>query len=75
MVFAFGKIIRTHHVCEGRIGKSVPKIGDWHHEACRVMTNDDPEERIFLFRPHTNNGFFSFSPLYLFIYLLFFYLF
>ena len=29
-----------------------------HHKACRVMTNGDPEGQIFLFYPHTNNGFF-----------------
>ena len=29
-----GMFIRIHHVCEGRIEKSVPKITDWHHEAC-----------------------------------------
>ena len=28
---------------EGRIEKSVPRIAVWHHEACRVMTNGDPE--------------------------------
>ena len=31
---------------------------DWHHKACRVMTNSDREGRIFLSHPHTNNGFF-----------------
>ena len=51
-------IIRTYHECEGRIEKSVPRITVWHHEACRVMTNGDPEGRIFLSYPHTNNGFF-----------------
>ena len=29
--------IRLHHSCEGGIEKSVPRITDWHHEACRVM--------------------------------------
>ena len=48
---------RIYHECEGRIEKSVPRIALWHHEACRVMTNGDPEERIFLSYPHTNNGF------------------
>ena len=36
------------------------------------MTNGDPEGRIFLSYPHTNNGFFFFSTtvfIYLFIYL------
>ena len=68
-------------ISEGGIEKSVPRIAVWHHKACRVMTNGDPEGRIFLSYPQTNNGFFillttvfiySFS--YLFIYL-FFYLF
>ena len=33
-------------------------ITDWHHKACRVMTNGDREGGIFLSNPHTNNGFF-----------------
>ena len=44
--------------CEGGIGKFVPRITDWHHEACRVMTNDGLEGRNFLSHPHTNNRFF-----------------
>ena len=28
--------------------RAVPRITDWHHEACRVMTNGDREGRIFL---------------------------
>ena len=54
--------IRFYHECEGRIDKSVPRINSvpridvWHHEACLlVMTNGDPEVRIFLSYPHTNN--------------------
>ena len=35
------------HECEGRIEKSVPRITDWHHVACRVMTKGDHEGRIF----------------------------
>ena len=50
-------IIRIYHEGEGRIEKSVPRIAVWHHEACRVMTIDDPEGQIFLSYPHTNNGF------------------
>ena len=46
------------------IEKSVPRIAVWHHEACRVMTNGDPEGWIFLSYPHTNNGSFSCSPLF-----------
>ena len=45
---------RIHHECEGEIEKSDPRITDWHHEACRVMTNGYREERIFLPHPHTN---------------------
>ena len=61
------RIIRIHCLCEGRIEKSVPRIAVWHHEACRVMTNCDPEGQIFLSYPHPNNGFFFL--LFLFIYL------
>ena len=59
--------IRIYHECEGRIEKSVLRIAFWHHEACRVMTNGDPEGRIFLSYPHKNNGFFSCSLLFLLI--------
>ena len=52
--------IRIYHECEGRIEKSVKRIAVWHHEACQVMTNGDPEGHIFLSYPHTNNGFFFF---------------
>ena len=51
------KIIRIYHECEGRIEKSVPRIAVWHHEACQVLTNGDPDGQIFLCYPHTNNGF------------------
>ena len=40
------------------IEKSVSRITNWYHKACRVMTNGHHEGRIFLFHPHTNNGFF-----------------
>ena len=53
----FGNM-RIYHEYEGRIEKSVPRITVWHHEACRVMTNADPEGRIFLSFPHTNNRLF-----------------
>ena len=49
---------RIYHECEGRIEKSVLRITDLHHEACRVMTKGDPQGQIFLSYPHTNNGFF-----------------
>ena len=39
--------IRIHHECGNRIEKSVPRITVWHHEACHVMTNGDPEGRFF----------------------------
>ena len=51
-------MIRIYHECEGRIEKPVPRIAVPHHEACRVMTNGDPEGRIILSYPHTNNEFF-----------------
>ena len=54
--------IRIHHECEGGIEKS-PRFTDWHHEACRGMANRDHEGRIFISHSHTNNGFFSCSPL------------
>ena len=50
--------IRIYHESEGRIEKSVQRILSWHHEACRVMTNGDPQGRIFLSYPHMNSGFF-----------------
>ena len=44
-----GKIIGIHHECEcGIIKKYVPRIIDWHHEACRVMANGDREGQIIL---------------------------
>ena len=48
------------------------RIAIRHHETCRVMTNGDPEGRIFLSYPHANNGFFFLLAtgfIYLFIYL------
>ena len=50
--------IRNYHECEGRIEKSIARIPVWHHEACQVMTNGDPEGQIFLSAPHTYNGLF-----------------
>ena len=58
------KNIRIYNECEDRIEKSVPRIAVWHHEACQVMTDGDPEGWIFLSYPYTNNGFFSCSPLF-----------
>ena len=60
--------LRIYHECElgpsirgprCEIEKPVPRITIWHHKACRLMANGDPERWIFLFHPHTNNGFFS----------------
>ena len=50
--------IRIYHEWERRIGKSVPRIAVWHHEACQVMTIGDCEGRSFPSNPNTNNGFF-----------------
>ena len=50
--------IRIYHKCEVWIEKSILRIAFWHQKGCRVMTNGDPEERIFLSVPHTNNGLF-----------------
>ena len=46
--------IRSHHECEGGIEKSEPRITDWHHKPCRVMSKGDHKGRIFLSHPHTN---------------------
>ena len=35
--------IRIHHENEDGIEKYVLRITDWHHKACRVMTNGDRE--------------------------------
>ena len=45
------QIIRIDHECEGGIEKSIPRITDWHHGACRVMTNGDHEGPIFSIPP------------------------
>ena len=31
------------HGCMVWIEKSVMRVTDWHHEACRVMPNSDPK--------------------------------
>ena len=46
------KAIRIYHECDGVIEKSIPRITDWHHEACLVMTNGD-HEGIFFYPIHT----------------------
>ena len=53
-----GKITIIHHECEGGIEKSVPRITNWHQEACLVMTKGDHKGLLFLSHPHKNNGFF-----------------
>ena len=47
------RILSIYHECEGWIEKSVPRISDWHHEACRVMTSGDHEGRIFFYHTLT----------------------
>ena len=50
------QIIRIYHKCEGKIEKSVLRIGVLHHEACWAMTNGDPQGRIFLSYPNTKKN-------------------
>ena len=40
---AEGGIIGIFHGCMEWIEKSVTRVIDRHHEACRVMPNSDPE--------------------------------
>ena len=49
----FKENIRIYYEVEVGIGESIPRITVWHHKACRVMTNRDPEGRIFLSHPDT----------------------
>ena len=51
-----GKII--FHGCMVWIEKSVTRVTDRHHEACRVMPNSDPEVQIFLSTPNTHDRYF-----------------
>ena len=37
------------HGCQGYIEKSVPRVIVWHQEACRVMSDCDPEGRVFFY--------------------------
>ena len=41
--YAMKKNISIFHVCIVWIEKSVTRVTDRHHEACRVMPNSDPE--------------------------------
>ena len=62
--------IRIYHECERWIEKSVSRIAVWHYEACVVMTNGDPEGRIFLSYPHTNNRlFFLLTTVFIYLFL------
>ena len=45
------KHMRIRHECEGGVEKFIPRITDLHPKACRVMTNNDPEGRVFLSDP------------------------
>ena len=60
-------IIRIHHECEGRIEKIRPED---HLLALRgLLSNGDPEGRIFLSYPDTNNGlFFLLTTVFIFIF-------
>ena len=46
-----------YHECEDWIEKSAQRIPRSSSRACRVMTNSDHEELIFLSPPHMNNRF------------------
>ena len=50
--------ISIFHGCMVWIEKSVTKVTDRHHEACRVMPNSDPERQIFLSTPYTHDRYF-----------------
>ena len=45
-----GVIISIFHECMVWIEKSVTRVTDRHHKACRVMPNSDPRDRFFY--PH-----------------------
>ena len=44
-------------VLESKIKQSILRITNWHHQACRLITNDDREGQVFLSLPQTNNEF------------------
>ena len=54
-----GRIIRIDHECEGCIEKSVPRIVVWHHGLPRFFYPTLTRKMVS----------FSYSPLFLFIYL------
>ena len=45
--------------CECDLKKYVCGITVWHHKACQVMTNGDPEGQIFLSEPQQLMDYFS----------------
>ena len=51
------KILIIFHGCRPMvwIEKSVTRVTDRHHEACRVMPNSDPEWQIYLSIPYTHD--------------------
>ena len=59
--------IGIYHECEGGIEKSAPIIT----VACRVMTNGDPEGRVFLSYPHTHDRlFFLLTTVFFYLFIL-----
>ena len=52
------KIISIFHGCMVWIEKSVTRVTDRHHEACRVMPNSDPMRQIFLSITYTHDRYF-----------------
>ena len=57
-VFCASNPISIFHGCVVWIEKSVTRVTDRHHEACRVMPNSDPERQIFLSTPYTHDRYF-----------------
>ena len=53
-----GKTVSILHGCMVWIEKSVTRVTDRHHEACRVMPNSDPEWQISLSTPYTHDRYF-----------------
>ena len=53
-----GENISIFHECMVWIEKSVTRVTDRHHEACRVMPSSDPEWQIFLSTPYTHDRYF-----------------
>ena len=50
--------ISIFHGCMVWIEKSVTRVNDRYHEACRVMPNSDPEWQIFVSTPYTHDRYF-----------------